>query len=206
MTYVPSFAAFAPADNPQIVMLVMVDTPTGAQYYGSAVAAPVVSAVFKEGLEHLGIYPTYTAEEQAKMDAVVPYVLGTESLRAESSLAAQGFKVRIVGNSSSNATVSTQIPSAGVTAPKGSTVVLYLGSDYDMEVGTVPNVIGMTVAQANTELTNAGFNIKISGGAAENIQAVAVMQSYESGAELYKGNVIEVTFQVDDPDGGGLYD
>lgn len=201
MTYVSSFAAFAPADNPQIVMLVMVDTPTGPQYYGSAVAAPVVSAVFKEGLEHLGIYPTYTAEEQAKMDAVVPYVLGTESLRAESSLAAQGFKVRIVGNSSSSATVSTQIPSAGVTAPKGSTVVLYLGSEYDMEVGTVPNVIGMTVAQANAALTDAGFNIKISGGAAENVEAVAVMQSYEGGAELYKGNVIEVTFQVNDPDG-----
>lgn len=205
MTFVSSFSAFAPADDPQIVMLVMVDTPTGAQYYGSAVAAPVVSAVFKEGLEHLGIYPTYTAEEQAKMDAVVPYVLGTEALRAESSLAAQGFDVRIVGDSSSSATVSTQIPNAGVTAPKGSTVVIYLGSDYEMEVGTVPNVIGMTVAQANTALTDAGFNIKISGGAAENVQAVAVMQSYEGGAELYKGNVVEVTFQVDDPDGGGLY-
>ncbi len=205
MTFVSSFAAFAPADDPQIVMLVMVDTPTGTQYYGSAVAAPVVSAVFKEGLEHLGIYPTYTAEEQAKMDAVVPYVLGTEALRAESSLAAQGFDVHVVGDPTSSATVSTQIPYAGVTAPKGSTVVIYLGSEYDMEVGTVPNVIGMTVAQANAAITDAGFNIKISGGAAENIQAVAVMQSYESGAELYKGNVIEVTFQVDDPDGGGLY-
>ena len=53
MTYVPSFAAFAPADDPQIVMLVMADTPTGTQYYGSAVAAPVVSAVFKEGLPYL---------------------------------------------------------------------------------------------------------------------------------------------------------
>lgn len=205
MTYVSSFAAFAPADDPQIVMLVMVDTPTGAQYYGSAVAAPVVSAVFKEGLEHLGIYPTYTAEEQAKMDAVVPYVLGYEALRAESALAAQGFDVQIVGDPTSNATVSTQIPYAGVTAPKGSKVVIYLGSDYDMEVGIVPNVIGMTVAQANTAIADAGFNIKISGGAAENIQAVAVMQSYQGGAELYKGNVIEVTFQVDDPDGGGLY-
>ncbi|MDE6030239.1 MAG: PASTA domain-containing protein [Oscillospiraceae bacterium] len=205
MTYVSSFSAFAPADDPQIVMLVMVDTPTGAQYYGSAVAAPVVSAVFKEGLEHLGIYPTYTAEEQAKMDAVVPYVLGYEALRAESALAAQGFDVKIVGDPTSNATVSTQIPYAGVTAPKGSKVVIYLGSDYDMEVGVVPNVIGMTVAQANTAIADAGFNIKISGGAAENIQAVAVMQSYQGGAELYKGNVIEVTFQVDDPDGGGLY-
>ena len=92
MTYVPSFAAFAPADDPQIVMLVMADTPTGTQYYGSAVAAPVVSAVFKEGLPHLGIYPTYTAEELAKMDAAVPYVMGMEAQRAEAKLNAEGFE------------------------------------------------------------------------------------------------------------------
>lgn len=201
MDYVSSFAAFAPADNPQVVMLVMVDTPTGTQYYGSAVAAPVVSAVFKEGLEHLGIYPTYTAEELAAMDAVVPYVIGTEALRAESSLAASGFDVKFVGDTSSSALVTTQIPYAGVTAPKGSTVVLYIGDENEIEKGTVPDVLGMTVSQANTALTNAGFNIKIEGGAAGNVEAVATMQSYEAGAEIYKGTVVEVTFQVNDPDG-----
>lgn len=198
MTYVPSFAAFAPADDPQIVMLVMADTPTGTQYYGSAVAAPVVSAVFKEGLPHLGIYPTYTAEELAKMDAAVPYVLGYQAMRAESSLSASGFEVVIVGDADSDATVSTQIPSAGESIPKGSTVVLYLGSadSYELQASVVPNVIGMTVEQANEAITNAGYNIKISGGAAENSKAIAVAQSIAEGVEAYKGNVIEVTFQV----------
>lgn len=200
MTYVPSFAACAPADDPQIVMLVMADTPTGSQYYGSAIAAPVVSAVFREGLPHLGIYPTYTAEELAKMDAAVPYVLGYQAQRAESSLAAQGFEVRIVGDPNSSDAVNTQIPGAGASIPKGSTVVLYLGdpSTYELESAEVPNVIGMTVQQANETITNAGFNIKISGGAAENSKAVATMQSVAEGVEYYKGNVIEVTFQVND--------
>lgn len=196
MTYVPSFAAFAPADDPQIVMLVMADTPTGTAYYGSAIAAPVVSAVFKEGLPHLGIYPTYTAEELAKMDAAVPYVLGYEAMRAESSLAASGFEVRIVGDENSGEKVSTQIPGAGTSIPKGSTVVLYLGSDTELETGVVPDVIGMTVEQANEAIVNAGFNIKISGGAAENSSAVATTQSTGGGAEAYKGSVIEVMFQV----------
>jgi len=198
MTYVPSFAAFAPADDPQIVMLVMADTPTGTQYYGSAVAAPVVSAVFKEGLPHLGIYPTYTAEELEKMDAAVPYVLGYEAMRAESSLAASGFEVRIIGDATTNATVSTQIPAASTSIPKGSTVVLYLGSadSYELEASVVPDVLDMTVEQANEALTNAGFNIKISGGAAENANAVAVEQSLAAGTDAYKGNVVEVTFQV----------
>lgn len=198
MTYVPSFAAFAPADDPQVVMLVLADTPMGTQYYGSAVAAPVVSAVFKEGLPHLGIYPTYTAEELAKQDATVPYVLGKQSMSAESSLAAQGFEVRYVGDPSGSATVSTQIPSAGTSAPKGSTVVLYLGNEYDLETGTVPNVIGMSAQQANEALVNAGFNMRAAGGAAENASAVAEIQSVAGGTQAYKGSVIEVTFQVND--------
>ncbi len=196
MTYVPSFGAFAPADDPQIVMLVMADTPTGANYYGSAVAAPVVSAVFKEGLPHLGIYPTYTAEEQAKMDAVVPYVLGSQSMKAEAVLMGAGFDVRIVGDPASTENVTTQIPASGSTAPKGSTVVLYVGSDYEVETGVVPNVIGCTVTQANDIIVNAGFNIKITGGAAENVNAVATMQSVADGTVYNKGNVIEVTFQA----------
>lgn len=196
MTYVPSFAAFAPADDPQIVMLVMADTPTGTQYYGSAVAAPVVSAVFKEGLPHLGIYPTYTAEELAKMDAAVPYVMGMEAQRAEAKLNAEGFDVRYVGDPASGATVSTQIPASGSSIPKGSTVVLYLGNEYDLESGVIPDVTGMTVSQANEAITNAGFNIKISGGAAENANAVASTQYPTGGTDAYKGNVVEVTFQV----------
>lgn len=196
MTYVPSFAAFAPADDPQIAMLVMADTPTGTQYYGSAVAAPVVSAVFKEGLPHLGIYPTYTAEELAKMDAAVPYVMGMEAQRAEAKLNAEGFEVRYVGDPASGATVSTQIPASGSSIPKGSTVVLYLGNEYDLESAVIPNVTGMTVSQANEAITNAGFNIKISGGAAENANAVASAQYPVGGTDGYKGNVVEVTFQV----------
>lgn len=196
MTYVPSFAAFAPADDPQIVMLVMADTPTGTQYYGSAVAAPVVSAVFKEGLPHLGIYPTYTAEELAKMDAAVPYVMGMEAQRAEAKLNAEGFEVRYVGDPASGATVSTQIPASGSSIPKGSTVVLYLGNEYDLESAVIPDVTGMTVSQANEAITNAGFNIKISGGAAENANAVAYAQYPVGGTDGYRGNVVEVTFQV----------
>ena len=195
MTYIGTFAAAVPMDDPQIVMLVMVDTPTGPQYYGSAVACPVVSAVFNEGLEHLGIYPTYTAEEQAKMDAIVPNIVGDMAMYAQSYLTANYFKVRFVGDPSSNATVKDTIPASGSSIPKGSTVVVYL-DDSEREMGEVPNVLNMSVDEANQAITDAGFNIKILGGAAENANAVATMQSYGAGASLYKGSVIEVTFQA----------
>lgn len=196
MTFVSTFAAAVPMENPQIVMLVAADTPTGTQYYGSAVAAPVVSAVFREGLEHLGIYPTYTKEEQEKMDAVVPYVLGNLSMKAESLLAARGFEAKLVGAEVEDAVVTNQVPSSGASIPKGSTVVLYFG-DAKTETGSVPNVIGKSAAEANEIITNAGFNIKITGGAAQNVNAVAVSQSYVPGLVINKGAVIEVEFRYD---------
>ena len=177
-------------------MLVMADTPTGTEYYGSSVAAPVVSAVLKEGLPHLGIYPTYTAEELAKMDAAVPYVLGMEPQRAEARLISENFEVRYVGDTTSGATISTQIPASGSSIPKGSTVVLYIGSDVALESGVIPDVTGMTVSQANEAIVNAGFNIKISGGAADNANATASAQYPLGGTDAYLGNVVEVTFQV----------
>lgn len=195
MTYVASFAAAVPMDDPEIVILVAFDTPTGAAFYGSQVAAPVVSAIFNDSLEHLGIYPTYTAEDQEEMDAVVPYVIGNQSLKAESTLSARGFKTRIVGDASSSATVVRQIPSSQSTIRKGSTVVLYLDEETQIETGKVPNVIGMSADKANKAITNAGFNIKIVGGAAQNADAVAVEQSVAAGTEKEKGSVITVTFQ-----------
>lgn len=195
MTYISTFAAAVPMDDPQIVMLVLADTPTGPEYYGSAVACPVVSAVFKEGLEHLGIYPTYTAEEQAKMDTVVPWVIGNLSMYAESVLAANDLKAEFVGNASGDAEVTATIPNSGATIPKGSKVVVYLG-DAELESGIVPSVVGMSAAEANEAITNAGFNIKLTGGAAANSDAVATSQSFEAGSSIYKGTVIEVTFQA----------
>lgn len=195
MTYISTFAAAVPMDDPQIVMLVLADTPTGPEYYGSQVACPVVSRVFKEGLEHLGLYPTYTAEEQAKMDAVVPWTYGNLSMYAESVLAAEGFKARFVGDTSGDAQVTATVPPSGSTIPKGSTVVVYVG-DVETEYGTVPDVIGKSASEANELITNAGFNIKLTGGAAANSNATAVTQSYASGMSLPKGTVIEVAFQV----------
>ncbi len=66
---------------------------------------------------------------------------------------------------------------------------------------TVPNVIGMSAEQANSVITSAGLNIRVSGGAAENEKARAVIQSIEAGTEAYKGAVVEVTFYLDDETG-----
>lgn len=201
LRYVATFCAIVPIDDPEYVMLVVCDEPTSGYIYGSAIAAPVVSAVFKEGLEYMGIYPQYTADELAQQDVTVPWVGGYNSIRAEAQLTAAGLKAEYIG-STDGTEVTGQVPSAGTVMPSGSTVMLYMGdiplSDYRMS--TVPNVIGMTVEEANKALSNAGLNISIS-GAATGSEAKAVSQSVNSGLSVYRGTVIEVNFLVNNETG-----
>lgn len=199
MRYVGSMCCFTPADDPEIIMLVMVDEPYNGQIYGSAVAAPVISAVFSECLEYMGIYAQYTAEELADQDTMVPYVLGVSSLSAITTINTYGLDYEIVGNE--NGTVVNTVPGAGFTIPKGGKVIVYMDDDSNKLTTTVPNVIGMTVEQANTAMTNAGLNIRLSGGAVGNAAAKATSQSIEEGRTVNKGTVVEVTFIVNDETG-----
>lgn len=201
LRYVATFCAIVPIDDPEYVMLVVCDEPTSGYIYGSAIAAPVVSAVFKEGLEYMGIYPQYTADELAQQDVTVPWVGGYNSIRAEAQLTAAGLKAEYIG-STDGTEVTGQVPSAGTVMPSGSTVMLYMGdiplSDYRMS--TVPNVIGMTVEEANKALSEAGLNISIT-GAATGSEAKAISQSVNSGLVVYRGSVIEVNFLVNNETG-----
>ena len=201
LRYVATICAIVPIDDPEYVMLVVCDEPTSGYIYGSAIAAPVVSAVFKEGLEYMGIYPQYTADELAQQDVTVPWVGGYNSIRAEAQLTAAGLKAEYIG-STDGTEVTGQVPSAGTVMPGGSTVMLYMGdiplSDYRMS--TVPNVIGMTVEEANKALSEAGLNISIT-GAATGSEAKAVSQSVNSGLVVYRGSVIEVNFLVNNETG-----
>lgn len=201
LRYVATICAIVPIDDPEYVMLVVCDEPTSGYIYGSAIAAPVVSAVFKEGLEYMGIYPQYTADELAQQDVTVPWVGGYNSIRAEAQLTAAGLKAEYIG-STDGTEVTGQVPSAGTVMPSGSTVMLYMGdiplSDYRMS--TVPNVIGMTVEEANKALSEAGLNISIT-GAATGSEAKAVSQSVNSGLVVYRGSVIEVNFLVNNETG-----
>lgn len=198
MRYVGSMCCFTPADKPEIIMLVMVDEPFNGKIYGSAVAAPVVSAVFSECLENVGIYAQYTAEELENQDTTVPYILGMDGLAAVTKLNEYGLKYEFVGDE--NGTVTNTTPGAAMSIPKGGTVVIYM-DEKEKKIALVPNVVGMTVEQANTAITNAGLNISLSGGAIENENAKAVSQSIEAGAQAYRGAVVEVKFIVDDETG-----
>lgn len=200
MRYVGSFCAFTPADDPEYIMLVCVDEPLGGKYYGSMVAAPVVSAVFSECLEYLGVYPQYTAEELEMQNTTVPYVYGSQLLDAITSINTKGLKYEIIGDENSNI-VEYTIPEAAAPIPKNGTVVIYMRGTPEQTV-TVPDLTGMKLETANSTLAYYGLNISLNGGGINNPDAVATSQSVAPGTVVSKGTVVSVTFLVNNSDAG----
>jgi len=194
--YVASFCAFTPADAPEIIMLVMVDDPLGGQIYGSAVAAPVVSEVFKEMLPYLEIYKTALSEEERELENVsVPFLRDYTMSEAVEKLEAAGLRYQFVGADSGSRVLYT-VPRDGQTIARNGTVVVYM-AEQDYNTATVPDVYGMSLTRANEVITNAGLNIRLS-GAVHNPSSIAFIQSIEAGTEVAAGTVVEVEFRFID--------
>ncbi len=195
--YVSSYVGFAPANDPEIIMLVMVDRPTGKDYYGSVVAVPVVQEVFKEALPYLGYYPEYTAEELAEMDITLPGFEGLNIEAAKNKLTStDGIEYEIVGSGN---TVLKQVPEKGAAMPRNGKVILYTDSE-ETENTTVPNVTGYSLSDVNAMLAAQGLNFKAT-GPSKREGAKASMQNWPYGSEVPKGTIIEVTFAIYDQSG-----
>ncbi len=198
-TYVSSYVAFYPADDPEIIMLVMVDEPTNGLYYGSAVAAPVVVEALTNILPYLGYYAEYTEEDLEDMDVSVPYIRGSTVGQATATLEALGLEIEVIGEGD---TVVRQVPSSGSTMPTGCTVVVYTDEDYDIQYTTVPDISGCSLSEANRLLTKAGLNLLPLGGAAQKSGAVCSGTSnYTAGTTVEVGTVIEAYFVVNEDSG-----
>lgn len=197
--YVFSYFVFAPADDPQVAALVMVDEPTeGKRDYANVVVGPLAAAVMKDVLPYLGISPQYTDEELEDQEATIPTaMIGNDPYTAQSKLGIRGLNGKIVG---SGKTVVAVFPSQGTKMPRDGTVILYTDEDAIKEV-SVPSVVGMTPTQANQVLTNAGLNIRISGGAANNKRASVSTQSVEAGKTVAMGTIVEVECLITGEDG-----
>ena len=187
-----SFYGFAPADDPEIAVLVMLDEPQKNNQYGSVIAAPVVGNILADILPYLGFEPSYTEEELSSADMATPYLINYGLQEAQSTLVQAGLEYRVVGNGT---TVVGQTPGAAMPIPGGGTVVLYT-EEGEKTTASVPYVIGKTGNEANRLILNAGFNIKIEGESLEHEGCVAVAQSIEAGENAEIGTVITVTFEV----------
>lgn len=191
---IASFICFAPADDPEICVLVIVDEPNSSVQYGSLIAAPLGRDIMEDCLKHLNIEPNY--EDGSSVETVtVPYVRELTLSEARSELLSEGFTVKVIGETATDAEVTYQIPGSGKKLPKGGTVILYTNDEPVVYTTTVPNLLGKTAAECNSILAANDLNIKVVGSNINFPDTVAVSQSPSAGEVVDKSTVVTVTFK-----------
>ncbi len=183
--YVASFVGFAPADDPEVICLLMFDEPMGGQYMGGQIAAPVFKEIMSDVLVHLQI------ESSSKVKYnFVPNIVGKSVEDAISSVKDSGLSYRKYGEGDK---IISQSPMAGTALGDGGIVILYTEEKED-DVVVVPDLNGYFASDANIILTNAGLNMKVKGGTTDNRGALVGTQTPEAGTEVQRGSIVTVEF------------
>lgn len=187
--YISSFCGYAPADDPQIAMLVFFDTPDGDAYYGSQVSSPVFINIMSEVLPYLDVKTSYTDEELGYVDASAGDYTGVSIDEAKTAVEADGFTATVKGNGS---TVISQIPTVSSGLQKGGSIVLYTDSNSQSETVSVPSLIGLSPDEVNNVASAYGLNVSFSG--ATTSSGTSSSQNVEAGTSVSPGTVITVSF------------
>ena len=188
---ISSFIAYAPADDPEIAMLILLDEPTVYPVTGGITVAPVIKRVMEDVLPYLEVEPEYTAQEQQKLDTTVPNTVGMTVDQAKTSAQAAGLNVRTVGNGT---VVTAQVPAFSASVSRGSTMVLYTDSDAPEGTVTMPDLTNMTVAQVKNTMQHYGLYYKSGGTEYGSGNLVVRKQDVAAGTEIGVGTVISVEF------------
>ncbi|MBQ0111041.1 MAG: PASTA domain-containing protein, partial [Oscillospiraceae bacterium] len=184
--YVASFVGFAPMDDPEIAVLVLLDEPHGSNYYGGTISAPVGGQILSEILPYLGAEPQYTAEQTKNLQIKVPDVKGKKVSEAKSKLSSLSLSYKIVGKGEN---VVKQLPASTQTIYKNGIVILYTDEKEAVQKAPVPNLIGLSISEVNSTAVSAGFNVTFKGNTKTSSAVVSYMQSVEPNTQLDKGSV-----------------
>ncbi len=187
--YVASFVCFAPANDPKISMLIVIDEPVG-EINGGQIATPVAAEVAEATLNYLNVDPQYTAQELADLGEETPSVTGLSLAKAREALS--GFTVRTVGEGS---TVVDQMPAEGQLIPENGVVVLYTDKTSEKKQVTVPDLTGLSVSEANQKALEYGLNPKIFGNSLTMGESVSYKQSEAEGTQVEEGTVVTIYFK-----------
>lgn len=203
--YIVSFIGFAPADDPEIAILVLLDDPSsesGIYISGGQMAAPVVGKMMADILPYLGVEPEYTDSELEEMDRTVPDVSGMGLDEAKRALSEAGLSSRVIGEGD---TVTDQLPRSGAVIASGSEVILYAGQSPSPATETMPDLRGMSYEAARQTLGSLGLFLTAGNGVTDAQTQLVSGQSVAPGESLEHGTVVEVTLYENEASMLGIY-
>ncbi len=190
--YIASFVGVAPADDPEIVVLIALDEPDSYTYYGGPLAGPIVGSVITDTLPYLGIQASYSESELAEIDVNTPSCLNQPITDARVTLQKKELSATVVGDGDY---VVAQFPSAGTALRPGSKVVLYTVEDQSTtNLVSVPILIGYNADMVEKMLSSAGLNFRRTGSHLSGTSIVADQQSIEAGMQVPVGTPVTVNF------------
>lgn len=189
---VGSCVAYAPADDPQIAAIIIVDEPSIDSVYGSVVAAPYISNLLSFILPYIGVEAQYTEQELETQSVTLSNYVGASVENSITDLSWRSFTYEIIGDGD---TVTAQIPAAGsqISATDGR-IVLYTGAEVPVENIAVPDLTGMTAYNANKILVQAGLN-PVFEGSLNGSTATVISQSPTAGTMVTKGTLVNVVLR-----------
>ena len=202
--YIVSFIGVAPADDPQMALLVLLDNPSsesGIYVSGGQMAAPVVGKMMADILPYLGVEPEYSDSELQTMDRAVPDVTGLSLAEAQSKLSEAGLGFRVIGSGGS---VTSQLPAANSVIASGSEVLLYANA-APTGGGSVPNLTGMTYSEAIRALAGMGMFVGSDSSVTDADSQIVSGQDVRAGTQAGSGTVVTVTLYENDEELLGIY-
>ena len=190
--YVASFLCFAPADDPQVAVLVGVDEPPGKYRGGGILAAPIARDVLEPTLDYLSVERRYTADELKSTSKVTPDLVGQSISAAKEKASARGLTVRVVGSGNS---VISQMPPAGKSIPNKGVVIAYTEKNAKSQMVKVPDFTNMTASEVNEMASRLNLNVILS-GPYTSADARVYKQSLRKDVEVQIGSDVTVNFQA----------
>lgn len=194
--YICSCIAFAPADDPQIAVLIMVDEPSAGVLYGSVVAAPYMGSFMETVLPYLGVERDISKDNSVRVPDLEGMTLEEATLQAEM------YEYQVIVKGEGNY-VTSQVPAGYSVIDRNNKIItLYTGNEPEDKSVRVPDLVGKNAVAANQMLINAKLNIRIEG--TDNYMsgggATVISQSIPAGTYVSPGTVVTVTFRYLDPD------